>query len=141
MVKLAVVDKSVRHRTKVRPDGITLAAKDNLPIKDNSSLFVHFLRLSQKARLDSTSDSLSVGSCTHIFEVSINIPRNTRAIVGPMIFSRANGIPSCSKTLITLLHKKLEFLLLLYGSNQLLKSTWCLDFSCISLWCSKFCLN
>ena len=80
---LTVVDKSIRRRTKVRPDEITLAAKDNLPIKDKNSLLMHFLRLSQKARLDSNSDSLSVGSFTHISKVTIDIPRNTRAVVGP----------------------------------------------------------
>ena len=63
---LTVVGKSIRCWTRLQPDGITLAAKDNLPVlKYKSSLLMHLLWLSQKARLDSNSDSLSVGSFTH----------------------------------------------------------------------------
>ena len=103
VVKLANCSgQSIGSHTKVRPHGITSAVNDNFPINDKNSLFVHFLRLSEKARIDSNSDSLSVGSFTHISKVSINIPRNRRVVLGPMIFSRANGMPSCSKTLITM---------------------------------------
>ena len=55
--------------------------KDNLPIKDKSSLFVHFYSFTK--RLGYTVIlSLTAVSFTHISKVSVNISRNTKAVVG-----------------------------------------------------------
>ena len=85
------MDKSIKRPMKVLPDGITLAANESLPIRDKCSRFVHFLRPVQKSNNGINSSSFSEGRLTAIVIVSINMPRKTKLVVGPIIFSGARG--------------------------------------------------
>ena len=57
----------LRYIKKIQPAGMTLAAKDSLPIRDKSSLFVVFLLVVIHCRNNDVSASnLSWGRCSSI---------------------------------------------------------------------------
>ena len=84
---LTEVPRSISLLKKMRPVGITLATKDSLRIRDNSSLFVAFFLVVFYCRNSDVSGSnLSWGKCSSIFTVSRRMPRKVIRVVGPSIF-------------------------------------------------------
>ena len=78
---LTEVLRSISLLKKMRPAGMTLAAKDSLPIRDKSSLFVVFFLVVLHCRnSDVSASNLSWGRRSSIFPVSRRMPRNAVVI-------------------------------------------------------------
>ncbi len=90
---MTVVDRSIRRRKKVRPDGIILHANESFPISDNRLFLVHFFLSFHLVSRTISSDSFSSGRLRDIEVVSISIPRYVILEVGPTCLSAANGTP------------------------------------------------
>ena len=87
MELLTEVLSSISLLKKIRPAGMTLAAKESLPIRDKSSLFVVFFLVVFHCRNNDVSASnLSWGRRSSIAAVSRRMPRNVITVVGPSIF-------------------------------------------------------
>ena len=84
---------SINQRKKMRPAGTTLHAKDNLPISDSSSRFVHFFKV-QNEWIAINSDAFhSDEILASIMFVLSTMPRKVRHVVGLSTFSVFIGAP------------------------------------------------
>ena len=95
----AVVLRSIKRLRKMRPAGMIRQAKLSLPIRERSSLLMHFFRQDQVRSSATSSESLSGGKEHSMRVESISIPRNTRREVGPSSLSGAKGMPRRSAVL------------------------------------------
>ena len=94
----AVVLKSISLLKNNLPKRTTLAAKDSLPIRERSSLFVHFFLPIHWVSCDCRSEYLLSGRLMTWSSESISIPKYVRTVVGPSSLWGAKGTPSLSKT-------------------------------------------
>ena len=83
---------------KIHPGFTTRQAKDNKPIRNNSSLLVHFLREVHNATNPFNSRSFSGGRRTIRLAASIRIPNNVIHWDGPSSFSSEIGTPKMAKS-------------------------------------------
>ena len=78
-------------RRKILPAGITLHAKDNLPIRESSWRLVHLECCNNDCNDDMRSRLRSSVMLAVMVDVSISIPRKVRRVVGPSTFDGLTG--------------------------------------------------
>ena len=89
---------SISLLKKILPAGTILQAKESLPIRDRSCLFVHFLK-AWNERMAVSKDVLhSTEMLATVDTVSRTIPKNVRRVVGPSTFSSLIGAPIAWKS-------------------------------------------
>ena len=84
----------MRRLINIRPDGTTFEANESFPISERSSFFVHFFFTVHVSSSETRLVSLSSGNLNDNVSEFISIPRNVICVIGPTIFSGANGTPS-----------------------------------------------
>ena len=87
-----MVKRSIRWRRKSLLAGTTLAAKENLPMSESSSLLMALCLHSQDLVSPVSSSSLSGGRRSCLADVSRTMPRKVKVVVGPSNFSEVTGI-------------------------------------------------
>ena len=85
-LELTLVLASMNLRMKIRPAGMTFAAKDNFPISDSNAHFVHLVRVLNVCSLCKIAVSLSGGMLATPATISSFTPRKVRQVVGEVRF-------------------------------------------------------
>ena len=78
---------SMRRQKKMRPAGITFAAKASLPMRERSSRLVHLCLERKALRSERREESLSCGTHAIWATVSSSMPKNVMQVVGEVCFS------------------------------------------------------
>ena len=88
-----ILDKSISLLKNVLPGLTTLHACDSTPISDFRSRCLHSFLPLHLNRSSLRRASFSAGNLNCMVVVSISIPRKTRILLDPSVFSGSTGVP------------------------------------------------